>query len=87
MWCEGFEGRRGVSPRSAPTGDVGGEHCHGCGKVTRSQTQRQFESSRSAGWRVEVCCDTHIDVSHDEEPLVWPKIGRDVVARTEMSVT
>ena len=35
--------------------------------------------------RVEACCDTHIDVSSDEELLVRPNMGRDVVARTEAS--
>ena len=35
--------------------------------------------------RVEACGDTHIDVSSDEEPLVLPNTGRDVVARTEAS--
>ena len=35
--------------------------------------------------RAEACYDTHIDVSSDEEPLVRPNMGRDVVARTEAS--
>ena len=37
------------------------------------------------GRRAEACCDTHIDVSSDEEPLVRPNMGRDVIARTEAS--
>ena len=35
--------------------------------------------------RAEACYDTHIDVSSDEEPLVRPNMGRDVIARTEAS--
>ena len=37
------------------------------------------------GRRAEACHDTHIDVSSDEEPLVRPNMGRDVIARTEAS--
>ena len=37
------------------------------------------------GRRAQACHDTHIDVSSDEEPLVRPNMGRDVIARTEAS--
>ena len=39
------------------------------------------------GRRAEACCDTHIYVSSDEEPLVRRNMGRDVIARTEASGT
>ena len=51
-------------------------------RLDRSNPGGQFEPRER---RAEACYDTHIDVSSDEEPLVRPNMGRDVIARTEAS--